>query len=182
LTSEQRTKGATLTMDYLEDAMNQVRRQGGGSKEKHTSNDGGEMVLAAFGGTCYNCQQKGHRANQCPTKYGPSNGNHNVNGNTRRKLKGEWNNYGKIGHEKSDCWKLEENKNKRLKDYRRGNADHGYAAISSGTGDDDFDAEFLMCAICYDEEEGMTVTEIAVTTIEYKCDEDETFDFVSEDK
>jgi hypothetical protein len=41
-------------MDYLEDAMNQLWRQGGGSQNKHTGNDGGEMVLSAFGGTCYN--------------------------------------------------------------------------------------------------------------------------------
>jgi hypothetical protein len=58
LTSEQRTKGADLTMDDLEDAMNQLWRQGGGSQKKHTGHDGGEMVLSAFGGTCYNCQEK----------------------------------------------------------------------------------------------------------------------------
>jgi hypothetical protein len=34
LTSEQRTKGAGLTMDDLEDAMNQLWRQGGGSQKK----------------------------------------------------------------------------------------------------------------------------------------------------
>jgi hypothetical protein len=48
LTSEQRTKGADLTTDDLEDAMNQLWRQGGGSQKKHTGNDGGEMVLAPF--------------------------------------------------------------------------------------------------------------------------------------
>jgi hypothetical protein len=58
-------------MDDLEDAMNKLWRQGGGSQKKHTGNDGGEMVLAAFGGTCYNCQDKGHIANQCPKKDGP---------------------------------------------------------------------------------------------------------------
>jgi hypothetical protein len=36
LTSEQRTKGAGLTMDDLEDATNQLWRQGGGSQKKHT--------------------------------------------------------------------------------------------------------------------------------------------------
>jgi hypothetical protein len=36
LTSEQRTKGASLTMDDLEDVM--------------TSDDGGEIFIAAFGG------------------------------------------------------------------------------------------------------------------------------------
>jgi hypothetical protein len=101
------------------------------------------MALAAFGGTCYNCQEKGRRANQCPKKDGHSNGNHNVSDNTRGNFKGEFNNYGKIGYTKSDCWQLEENKNKRPKDYHLGNAEHGNAVISSGTGDDDSDAEFL---------------------------------------
>jgi hypothetical protein len=65
---EQRTKGACLTMDYLEDAMNQLWRQGGGSQKKHTGNDGGEMVLSAFGGTCYNCQEKGTELINVPRK------------------------------------------------------------------------------------------------------------------
>jgi hypothetical protein len=88
LTSEQHTKGADLTMDDLEDSMNQLWRQGGGSQKKHTGNDGGEMMLAAFEGTCYNFQEKGHRAKQCPKKDGPSNGNRNASGNTRGKFKG----------------------------------------------------------------------------------------------
>jgi hypothetical protein len=57
LTSEKRTKGADLTMDDREDSMNQLWRQGGGSQKKHTSDDIGKMVLAAFGGTCYNFQE-----------------------------------------------------------------------------------------------------------------------------
>jgi hypothetical protein len=89
LTSEQRNKGANLTMDDLEDAMNQLWRQGGGIQKKHTGNDGGEMVLAAFGGVCYNCQENGNRVNQCPKNDGPSNGNHNTSDNTRGKLKKE---------------------------------------------------------------------------------------------
>jgi hypothetical protein len=70
-------------MDDLEDAMNQLWRQGGGSQKKHTGYDGGEMVLSAFGGTCYNCQEKRHRANQCPKKDGPSIGHRNASGNTK---------------------------------------------------------------------------------------------------
>jgi hypothetical protein len=128
--------------------MNQLRIQAGGRQKKHTSDDIGEMVLAAFEGTCYNCQDKGHRANQCPKKDGPSNGNHNASGHTRGKFKGEYNNCGKIGQKKSDCWQLEENKNNRPKDYHQGNAEYGNAAISGGTDDDDSDAEFLMCAMC----------------------------------
>jgi hypothetical protein len=106
LTSEQRTKGDDLTMDDLEDAMNRFWRQGGGSQKKHTSDDDGYTVLAAFVGTCYNCQEKGHRANHCPNKDTPSNGNHNVSGNTRGKFKGECNNCGKNWHKKSEYWQL----------------------------------------------------------------------------
>jgi hypothetical protein len=175
LTSEQRTNGADLTMDDLEYGMKQLRRQGGGSQKKHTGNDIGEMVLAAFGGTCYNCQEKGHIANQCPKKDGPSNYNHNASGNTRGKFKGECNMCGKIGHKKSHCWQLEENKNKSAKDYRPGNAEHGNAAISGGTGDNNSDTEFLICAMCYDKEQGMNEEDIAVLADEheYEYDEDE---------
>jgi hypothetical protein len=133
------------------------------------------MVLSAFGGTCYNCQEKGHKANQFPNKDGPNNGYRNASGNIQGKFKVECNNCGKIGHKKSDCWQLVENKNKRPKDYRRG------AAISSGTGDEDSDAEFLMCAVCYDKE-GTHKKDIAVIDDEHGYDEDETFDFVSENK
>jgi hypothetical protein len=182
LTSEQRTKVADLTMDDLEDAMNHMWRQGGGSQNKHTGNDGGEMVLTAFGGTCYNCQEKGHKANQFPNKDGPSNGNRNASVNTQGKFKGDCNNCGKIGHKNSDCWQLEENKNKRPKDYRRGNAEHGNAAISGGTGDDDSDAEFLMCAMCFGEEDGRNEEGNAVLADEHEYDEYETFEFVSENE
>jgi hypothetical protein len=181
LTPEQRTKGADLTMDDLEDAINQLWRQGGGSQKKHTGNDGGEMVLSAFGGNCYNCQEKGHRANQCPKKDGPNNGHRIASGNTRGKFRGECNNCGNIGHEKSDCWQLEENKNKRPKDYRRGNVEHGNAAIISSTGDEDSDAEFLMWAVEY-EEEGVNDKDIATLDEEHEYDEDEIFDFVSENE
>jgi hypothetical protein len=119
--------------------------------------------------------------NQCPKKDGPNNGHRIASGNTRGKFKGECNNYGKIGHKKSDCWQLEENKNKRPKDYRRGNTEHGNAAISSGTGDEDSDAEFLMCAVEY-EEEGANDKDIATLDEEHEYDEDETFDFVSENE
>jgi hypothetical protein len=139
------------------------------------------MVLSAFGGTCYNCQEKGHRANQCPKKDGPNIGHHNTSGNTRGKFKGECNNCGKIVHKKFDCWQLEENNNKRPKDYRRGNAEHGNAAISGGDGDEDTDAEFLMCAVEY-EEEGAKDEDIATLDEEYEYNEDEKFDFVSENE
>jgi hypothetical protein len=53
--------------------------------------------------------------------------------------------------------------------------------ISSGTGDEDSDAEFLMCAVCYDEE-GENEKDIAMLDGEHEYGEDETFDFVSENE
>jgi hypothetical protein len=64
LTSEQRTKSANLNINDLEDAMNQLWRQCGGSQKKHTSGDGGEIVFPVFWWTCYNCQERGYRSNQ----------------------------------------------------------------------------------------------------------------------
>jgi hypothetical protein len=114
-------------------------------------------------------------------KDGPNNGYRNVSGNTRGKLKGECNNCGKIGHRKSDCWQLEQNKNKRPKDYRGGNAEHGNAAISTGAGNEDSDGEFLMCAVDYDEEEAND-KDTETLEVEHEYDEDETFEFVRENK
>jgi hypothetical protein len=150
------------------------------AERKHAGHDGGDMVLSAFGGTCYNCQEKGHISNQCPKKDGPNNGYRNISGNTRGKFKEECNNCGKIGHKKSDCWQLEENKNKRPKDYHRGNDERGNAAIGSGTGDEDSDANFIMCAVGYYEEENEK--DMATLDDEHEYDEDETFEFVSENE
>jgi hypothetical protein len=41
LTSEQRAKGANLTIDDLKNAINQLWRQCGGIQKKHTSSDDG---------------------------------------------------------------------------------------------------------------------------------------------
>jgi hypothetical protein len=145
-------------------------------------------MLAAFGGTCYNCQEKGHRANQCLKKTGPNNRNRSEGGNTRGKFSGICNHCGKIGHKKSNFWQLDENKNRHLKNFRGGNAEHANDAISAEGGEDGNGPEFLMCALCYDEEQGSTATDYAVRVfddieegkIEFVNENDaETFDFMS---
>jgi hypothetical protein len=145
------------------------------------------MVLGAFGGACYNCQEKGHIENQCPKKTGPNNGNHSEGGNARGKFSGTCNHCGKIRHKNSSCWQLDENKNKHRKNLRGGNAEHKNAAISTEDGEDSNAPEFLMCAICYDEEEGSMATYYAVRvfndikdeTIEFvNKNDEETFDFM----
>jgi hypothetical protein len=84
----------------------------------------------------------------------------------------------KNGHKKSDCWQLDKNKNKRPKNVRRGNAEHGHAAISGDSGEDNDGPEFLMCVLRHDEEEGSTVTDYKVPVGKHV--EEETFDFMME--
>jgi hypothetical protein len=75
-----------------------------------------------------------------------------------------------IGYKKSDCWQLDDNKNKRPK----------IGMVGGDSGKDCDGPEFLLCALSYDQEEGSTVTDYTVHVIEYV--EEETFDFVTEDK
>jgi hypothetical protein len=83
---------------------------------------------------------------------------------------------------------LDEYKNKIPKNFRGGNAKHANAAISSEGGEDGKGPEFLMCALCYDEEKDSTATDYAVhvlddigeETIEFVNEnEEERFDFMS---
>jgi hypothetical protein len=73
---------------------------------------------------------------------------------------------------------LDENKNKRTKNFRGGNAEHVNAAISADDGEDGNAPEFLMCALCYDEEEGSIAMDYAVRI--FDDTEEETIDFVNE--
>jgi hypothetical protein len=111
LTAEQRSKGTALRLTDLESAMTQHWRQTTGTLS--TSEEGNEVTLLGFNGICYNCQQPGHRANECPEKVnintGGRNNNNNRNcfrggrgrgngGNKNYKFKGNCNNCGKQGH------------------------------------------------------------------------------------
>jgi hypothetical protein len=61
------------------------------------------------------------------------------------------------------------------KNSRGVNAKHGHKAISGSIGEDDSGLEFSMCAMCYGEEEGITIADYTVPVI--KDIEEETFDF-----
>jgi hypothetical protein len=63
LTSEQRQKGPSLTLDDLQGAMLAQWRHTHNSAEQ---TEGSEIGLAAFQGICDNCQKTGHRANKYP--------------------------------------------------------------------------------------------------------------------
>jgi hypothetical protein len=150
LTAEQRRRGTDLCVADLEEAMNQFWRQnqsprtGGNDK-----NDGNEVSLAAgdFGGTCYRCKKKGHRANQCPDKKGGDA--KNVEGKKDYKYKkgrfqGKCHNCGKEGHKEADCWFKEENKDKRPEGFKV-RSEQGNAGVDS----DNNRVEFMLCGMTF---------------------------------
>ena len=83
--------------------MNQHWRQ---VKSSNTQDDdGAEIPLVAFGGTCFLYNKTGHKANTCPMKNKTNRGNSNSNngngaGNNGgyQRFKGKCNNCGKTGH------------------------------------------------------------------------------------
>ena len=97
-----------------------------------------EATMSAFmKQLCYHCGQPGHKAFECPKKkngsgrgyggrgggYRGGRGGRGYGGRGRGKFQGKCNNCGKQGHKMADCWDLDENKNKRPKDYKTGGND-----------------------------------------------------------
>ena len=88
LTCEQRSKGTSLKIEDLQEAMNQLYRTMYGNKgtagtdtEIGLSNtDGGKII-------CYRCKKEGHKANKCPEKLK----NEKFGGRGRRKFGGKCN-------------------------------------------------------------------------------------------
>jgi hypothetical protein len=56
-----------LTMKDLHTAMNAHWCSNGGSKKKK-SEDNQLKIISAFGGFCFSCKQKGHKAHECAQK------------------------------------------------------------------------------------------------------------------
>ena len=71
-----------------------------------------ETVLGALASiACYNCKKPGHKANNWPFKKKGKFGNSKWQNNKKKKrFSGSYNNCGKQGHKKADCWLLEHNK------------------------------------------------------------------------
>ena len=127
LATEKRMKGANLTLENLEAAMDtEYRIRYGVKGTEREKKKRGELSLSAFNGIYYNCQLEGHLARDCPKsikdqRFGDKGGG---------KFKGTCNNCGKLGHKKTDCWQLEENKNKRPSGYKK-KSEKGLATTES---------------------------------------------------
>jgi hypothetical protein len=100
-------KGDTLTVVDLEEAMetHYITMHGGTTEKKDEY--GPEMNLATWWGTCYNCQEKGHRAADCPKPQKPR----------ERITPSKYadkvcNNCGLKGHLEGWCWEKESNAGK----------------------------------------------------------------------
>ena len=140
LTIEQRTKGTALKMDDLQEAMNQMWRTSG---KRETRGKGSEMTLGAFDGACYVCNEKGHRANECPTRKGKANPS-GGGGSPKQKFTGKCNECGKIGHKLADCWTKNANADKHPKWYKK--SEHGNAGIDSN---ESGGVEYMLNAITF---------------------------------
>ena len=95
--------------------MRKIWRQGGGNKGiSVASAKKTEIVLNAFTGVCYVCNQKGHRATHCPSKGQQGNNKPATSGGGKgKRFKGNCNHCGKQGHRKVDCWELPESASKK---------------------------------------------------------------------
>lgn len=100
LITEQRSRGVNLKLEHLEEVMTQFYRQTHNEKETEDEN---EITLTTFEGECYNCGEKGHRANKCP-KPRTTQGFRSLPKCTK---------CDRFGHMEKDCWEKDENKEKR---------------------------------------------------------------------
>lgn len=139
-----RLTNPALTMAIIERAMNNhftgcvKLRIKPGSKNKK-----GDYTLSAFGGTCFDCGQKGHKSGneECPKK---------GQGNKRRgfgKAKGKKNKCDTCGKvHAGPCWEDTKNAHLRPKNWKssKGITEVNAAAVSSKNGDIDI----LLCGFC----------------------------------
>jgi len=115
LTVQPFLKDRNVDIDDIEDAIVEYDEfWNKGDISISSSDEESEEDEAALGGTdksgprCYNCQEYGHYARNCPEK-----ANKGSDGRNKGKFKGKCNHCGKVGHKEADCWEKEENANKR---------------------------------------------------------------------
>ena len=128
-------RGEDLELEHLEEVMGKLWRHSGG-KQGHLAVKT-ELVLNAFTGQCYACQEKGHRANKCPNREANKveSGSKNFNGTC--------NHCGRQGHKKQNCWELPENAEKRHSGYKS-KTEHAHVSMQLP---DTEHIEFVLCAI-----------------------------------
>ena len=112
ITTEQRIQTTGLTVNHLEEVMMQHWRQMNTKTSEESNNEVALVATNTFNGICYNCQQKGHRANKCPNEKQPRK-------DKGKKTKAKCNNCGKEGHTEENCWELARNADKRPKWYKK---------------------------------------------------------------
>ena len=114
-------KNNNVDIDDIEDAIVEYDEfWGRGDLSISSSDEESEEDEAALGGVdksgprCYNCQEYGHYARNCPKK---------AKGDGRKKVRfnGKCNHCGKVGHKEVDCWEKEENADKRPKNWKNNN-------------------------------------------------------------
>jgi len=135
LQAESRRLGAALTVDDLEECMDErwkiKKMKNGGDM-----NDDEEVALSGFSGKCFKCGKLGHKASDCKKK------NQSQSQQKSKKFDGSCNNCGKYGHKAVNCWLDERNKDKRPRGFRlKSEQESGAAAIESTQ------PEFLLSSI-----------------------------------
>jgi len=127
LTMEDSVRGDDLELEHLKEVMGKMWRHSGGK----TGNEPVKMeiVLDAFTGYCYTCNEKGHQATNCPSKEVKKTDD----GGTGRCFNGNCNQCWHQGHKKSECCEMLENEDKRPAGYKP-KAKYGHVAIISGSG------------------------------------------------
>jgi hypothetical protein len=144
LTAVQMMYGNQLTVLHLKTAMNSHWRTTDACKallaagnEKTKDSDEFGLIAGAFGGVCFTCKKKGHKAHECPDK--PAN-KIKAAGAAGARFTGKCNNCGKQGHKEAQCWEKEENKSKRPNGYKV----KEQAQVNADTGGSKVD--YLLCA------------------------------------
>ena len=94
---------------------------GGNHETEETPTETSLANTSTSGGSCYNCGERGHKANNCPKprqKYGYAS-DRNV----------KCHHCGKFGHIERNCWDKPENKDKRPNWWNEKNSESGNASI-----------------------------------------------------